>query len=231
MNKLLIVEDDREINRLLCGYLSGQGYATVSAANGLEALSAVREHSDLSLMILDLMLPFKSGDAVLKSVREFSQVPVIIVSAKDTVQTKIDTIRMGADDYVTKPFDLDELLARIEAVLKRCGGSAQSMPERLRFRALTLEPSSKTATVNGHALVLTAKEYAILELLLSHPAKLFSKANLFESVWQETYYSGDSTLKVHMSNLRNKIREYDPDGEYIETVWGMGYKLKSEEDI
>lgn len=228
MKKILIAEDDPEIRRLLHCFLSEQGYAPVCAANGLEALTAVRELSDLSLVLLDLMLPFKSGDAVLKSIRDFSRIPVIVVSAKDTIQTKVEVLRMGADDYLTKPFDLDELLARIEAVLKRCGEKTSKEPERLCFRALVLDRSAKTATVGGRAMPLTAKEYAILELLLSNPRKLFSKANLFESVWQESYYSGDSTLKVHMSNLRNKLREYDPEGEYIETVWGMGYKLHTE---
>lgn len=231
MNKILIAEDDREICRLLQCFLSEQGYVPVSAANGLEALSAVRELPDLSLILLDLMLPYKSGDAVLKSIREFSQIPVIIVSAKDTIRTKVEVIRMGADDYITKPFDLDELLARIEAVLKRCGGTSSKEPERLCYQALVLDRSAKTAAIDGRPLPLTAKEYAILELLLSNPRKLFSKANLFESVWQESYYSGDSTLKVHMSNLRNKLREYDPEREYIETVWGMGYRLHTDRKI
>ncbi len=229
MIKILIAEDDKEINRLICDYLKGQGYETLSAFNGFEASGIIRERSDISLVLLDLMLPFRSGDAALADIRAFSAVPVIVVSAKDTVRTKIDVMRMGADDYITKPFDLDELLVRVEAVLRRCSGSSVSAePQRsetLTHRSLTLDRSVKTAQLCGKTLTLTAKEYAILELFLLNPKKLFSKANLFESVWNEQYFSDDNTLKVHMSNLRSKLKEASPDEDYIETVWGMGYKL------
>ena len=124
MKKILTAEDDREINRLICEYLSSQGYETLSALNGLDAVRIVREQSDLSLLILDLMLPFQSGDMVLQKIREFSDIPVIVVSAKSETRSKIDLIRMGADDYITKPFDLDELLVRVEAVLRRYEGNA-----------------------------------------------------------------------------------------------------------
>ena len=176
------------------------------------------------------MLPYQSGDMVLKKMREFSKLPVIVLSAKDTVQTKIDVIRLGADDYITKPFDLDEVAVRIEAVLRRAGQGAEQKtsahPVRLTFKQMVLDCEAKTVTVNGHKLELTGKEYGILELLLKNQTKLYSKANLFESVWNEPYYAEDNTLKVHMSNIRNKIKKYDEE-EYIETIWGMGYKLKN----
>ncbi len=226
MKKILAVEDDKEINRLICDYLSDSGYATISAENGLDAIRIIRETADLDLVILDLMLPFKSGDMVLQNIREFSDIPVIIVSAKSTVQSKIDAIRMGADDYITKPFDLDELLVRVEAVLRRSKGntSAENTP-LLTYKNLSLDRNSGTATVCGNPLVLTSKEYAILELMLLNPKKLFSKSNLFESVWHEPYFKEDTTVKVHMSNIRNKLKKLDNSQEYIETVWGMGYKL------
>ncbi len=227
MKKILTAEDDREINRLICEFLSSQGYETLSALNGLDAVHIVREEEGLSLLILDLMLPFRSGDMVLQRIREFSDIPVIVVSAKSDTRSKIDLIRMGADDYITKPFDLDELLVRVEAVLRRYSGGAGKVPEKkvLTYKNLTLDVTAGTAKVFGVPLALTGKEFAILELMLGNPAKLWSKANLFESVWGEDYLGDDSTVKVHMSNIRTKLKKLDPDSEYIETVWGMGYRL------
>ena len=227
MKKILTAEDDREINRLICEYLSSQGYETLSALNGLDAVRIVREQSDLSLLILDLMLPFQSGDMVLQKIREFSDIPVIVVSAKSETSSKIELIRMGADDYITKPFDLDELLVRVEAVLRRYEGNTRKDTELkvLTYKSLTLDLTSGTATVCGIALTLTGKEFAILELMLKTPAKLWSKVNLFESVWGENFITDDNTVKVHMSNIRSKLKKLDPENDYIETVWGMGYRL------
>lgn len=227
MAKILIVEDDKEINRLLCEYLQSRNYEVINAVNGLSALTLLRDRTDIDLVLLDLMLPLQSGDVVLTKLREFSGVPVIVLSARDTVQTKIDLIRMGADDYMTKPFDLDEVEVRIEAILRRMEKQVKADgAEKLQHKELIMDCMAKTVTVKGNAVVLTSKEYRLLELLLRNPAKLFSKANLFESVWNEPYFNEDSTLKVHMSNLRNKIKQYAPDEEYIETVWRMGYRLK-----
>lgn len=227
MKKILTAEDDKEINRLICEYLSSQGYETLSALNGLDAVRIVREQSDLSLLILDLMLPFQSGDMVLQKIREFSDIPVIVVSAKSETRSKIDLIRMGADDYISKPFDLDELHVRVEAVLRRYEGNAhkKTEPKILTYKNLTLDQTSGTAAVSGNTLTLTSKEFAILALMLDYPAKLWSKSNLFESVWGENYLTDDNTVKVHMSNIRSKLKKLDPDNEYIETVWGMGYRL------
>ena len=226
MKKILTAEDDREINRLICEYLASQGYETLSALNGLDAVRMVREQEDISLLILDLMLPFQSGDMVLTKIREFTDIPVIVVSAKSDTRSKIDLIRMGADDYLTKPFDLDELLVRVEAVLRRYDAkSAQDEVKLLTCKNLTLDVTAGTVTVCGSVMSLTSKEFSILELMLQSPRKLWSKANLFESVWGESYISDDKTVKVHMSNIRQKLKKLDPDNEYIETVWGMGYRL------
>lgn len=232
MSKILVVEDDKEIIHLLCEYLQSQGYEVICAQNGLAALDIIRERTDIDLVLLDLMLPMRSGDMVLKKMREFSEIPVIVVSAKNTVQTRIDIIRMGADDYVSKPFDLDEVVVRIEAVLRRTKKETEPEgQEEIRYKNLVMDCTSKTVTLGGNVLVLTSKEYRILELFLKNPTKLFSKTNLFESVWNEPFYNEDSTLKVHMSNLRNKIKQYAGDEEYIETIWGMGYRLKQEDAI
>ena len=218
--KILVVEDDREINSMLCEMLDENGYAAEGAFTGMEGLSRLR-NGGYDLLILDLMLPYKSGDAVLQELRSFSSLPAIVISAKDTVQNKLDLFHLGADDYLTKPFDLDEVLVRVEAVLRRCGRA----PEILKAGNLTVDTEAKTASVNGRELVLTAKEYGILELLTRYPHKVFSKANLFESIWNEEYACEDNTLNVHMSNLRNKLKAADPETEYIKTVWGMGYRM------
>lgn len=223
--KILVVEDDREINSMLCEMLDENGYVAEGAFTGMEGLSRLRNGS-YDLLILDLMLPYKSGDAVLQELRSFSRLPAIVISAKDTVQNKLDLFRLGADDYLTKPFDLDEVLVRVEAVLRRCGSSkTQRAPEILQAGKLAVDTESKTASVDGQELVLTAKEYGILELLIRYPHKVFSKANLFESIWNEEYACEDNTLNVHMSNLRNKLKAADPETEYIKTVWGLGYRM------
>ncbi|MCR4702211.1 MAG: response regulator transcription factor [Saccharofermentans sp.] len=223
--KILIAEDDKEINALLRSYLSDEGYECLSVTTGLDALRVIKDESP-DLVLLDLMLPLKSGDAVLEEVRKFSDIPVIIVSAKDMTRTKIDLMRSGADDYVTKPFDLDELLVRIEAVLRRSRAQDKGKKEPLCFKNLKIDTELKKVFVSGNEITLAAKEYSILELLVENPHKLFSKANLFESIWRENYMDDDNIIKVHMSNIRSKIKEYDPE-EYIETVWGMGYRLKN----
>ena len=227
--KILIVEDDNEIGDLLEKYLKSNDYATDRAVNGLEAISKI-EKENFSLVLLDIMLPFKSGDQVLKTVRETTDVPVIIISAKDMIQTKIDVMRMGADDYITKPFDLDEVLVRIEAVLRRTAGNRNNSDNgstannRITHKNLELDKDAARVFVKGQEITLTSKEYAILELLLDNPDKMFSKSNIYESVWEDTYIYDDNTLMVHISNLRNKLKDVD-DEEYIETIWGMGYRL------
>ncbi|MBO6113809.1 MAG: response regulator transcription factor [Lachnospiraceae bacterium] len=239
MSKILIIEDDKEINNLIKVYLEENSYITESIFDGIKASRLLNEKSEeFDLAILDIMLPFKSGDNVLSELRTHSNLPVIMLSAKDSVHTKIDMIRLGADDYMTKPFDLDELIVRIEAVLRRSVGNVSGIlnksdkdsrnnqsEKKLTYNNIIMDTNAKRVYISENELELTAKEYEILELLLKNPTKLFSKANIYESVWNEEYIVEDTTLKVHMSNLRNKLRKYD-DFDYIETVWGMGYRLR-----
>lgn len=223
MTRILIIEDDLEISGLLSEFLLENGYQTFCLYNGLHVPEAMRDHRP-DLVLLDLMLPYRSGDQVLTDIRANWAVPVIIISAKGTTRNKIDLLRCGADDYITKPFDLEEALARIESNLRRAALCAK--PDRLlRCGGLLLDEEKNTAFVKGAELSLTAKEYRILELLLQYPDKIFSKANLFESVWGTDYFSEDNTLNVHISNLRNKLKALSPDEEYIDTVWGIGYRL------
>ncbi len=241
MSKILIIEDDKEINNLIKVYLEENSYTIESIFDGMKASRLLKEKSEeFDLAILDIMLPFKSGDNVLSELRTHSNLPVIMLSAKDSVHTKIDMIRLGADDYMTKPFDLDELIVRIEAVLRRSSGNASGASnkpdkdndssdnqseKKLIYKNIIMDTDAKRVYIEENEIELTAREYEILELFLKNPTKLFSKANIYESVWNEEYIVEDTTLKVHMSNLRNKLRKYD-DFDYIETVWGMGYRLR-----
>lgn len=220
--RVLLVEDDNEIRELLCTFLSENGYETDTAANGMEGLKKALG-TEYDLVLLDIMLPYKSGDQVLKELRERSNVPVIVLSAKDMVQTKIDVIRIGADDYVTKPFDLGEVLVRMEALLRRSGRRNYDA-EILRHKNLSLHVKEGRAFLKGKELSLTVKEYAILQLLLANPNKIFSRSNIFDSLWEDGGNYDDNAVKVHVSNLRSKLAALDSE-EYVETVWGMGYRL------
>lgn len=223
MYHILIVEDDDEINKLLSDFLTKNGYSVTSRYDGLHVLDCLKEHK-VDLILLDLMLPYRSGDLLLADIRKQYTVPVIVISARETTQNKIDLLRLGADDYITKPFDMEEMLARIESSLHRV--QYQAAPcSRLEYQNLILDVDKKTARLKKQELLLTAKESAILELLMRYPDKVFSKANLFQSVWGEEYLSEDNTLNVHISNLRGKLKAVCPDEEYIDTVWGIGYRL------
>ena len=223
MTKILVVEDDKEINKLVSGFLESNGYEVISLFDGLKATDTVKDEG-IDLAILDLMLPYKNGDMVLSEIRKVSNIPVIIVSAKETTQNKIDLLRLGADDYMTKPFDLEEVLARIESNLRRAN-LGQGGKNTLEYNGLTIDENNNVATLDGTELSLTAKEFAILQMLLKYPDKVFSKANLFESIWKEEYITEDNALNVHVSNLRAKLKNISPDKDFIDTVWGIGYRL------
>ena len=191
MNKILIIEDDLEINALLADFLKEKGYAVHCQYDGLHVLDFLNKEK-IDLIILDIMLPYRSGDIILSDVRKKSTIPVIIISAKETTQNKIDLLRLGADDYITKPFDIEEVLARIESNLRRVQFQ-NSQTECLQYNNLTLDLEKNTAFLNGIELSLTAKEFGILELLMKYPDKVFSKSNLFQSVWDTEYIAEDNT--------------------------------------
>ena len=226
MEKVLIIEDNKDVNLLLAETLKDQGYEVESAFDGLAGVRAIKA-KEFSIILLDIMLPYKSGDEILKEIREFSDVPVIIISAKDMIGTKIDLLRLGADDYITKPFDLGEVAARVESNLRRVQGK-KKVDSALTYKDMKLDLNSKIVTVNGEELILTAKEYCMLELFLGNKGKVFSKANIYETIWKEEYFGDDNAVKTHMSNLRNKLKKVNPTKEYIETVWGLGYRLCKE---
>jgi DNA-binding response OmpR family regulator len=223
MDRILIVEDSRDVNRMLKEALTDAGYAVASAYTGPEGLEAIKA-GGIDLVLLDIMLPYKSGDEVLKEMRTFCDIPVIIISAKDMIGTKIEFLKIGADDYITKPFDLGEVAARVQTNLRRLH-KADGQARLVRYRDLALDTGAKRIAAGGVELDLTAKEYRIFELLVTHPDRVFTKANLYETVWQEEYLGDDNAVKTHISNLRGKLKKASPANEYIETVWGLGYRL------
>lgn len=226
MNTILVIEDNEDVNHMLAEALSDAGYTVKSAYNGIEGIKKIKD-SSFDMILLDIMLPYKSGDEVLKEIRKFSDVPVMVISAKDMVGTKIDLLCLGADDYITKPFDLGEVVARVEAHLRR--SKKQTHENKVfRYRDIVLDEDIKSVSVNGIEMDLTAKEYMLLEMLMKHKGKVFTKANLYESIWQDEYLGDDNAVKTHVSNLRNKLQKASPDEKYIETVWGLGYRLYKE---
>ncbi len=228
-NRILIVEDDAEIRKLLAGFLSGRGYTVTEAEDGREA-SAVMMAELFDVILLDMMLPYKNGETLIRELKEDpsdterSRTPVIVISAKSKLDTRLEVLRMGADDYIIKPFDLEEVLVRIEVVLRRLHEQEEST-EVLSYGSLTLDERNMCFSAGDTPLKLTSKELQLLKLFLKNPKKTFTKANLYESVWDDVYYCEDNTINVHISNLRNKLKKACGE-DVIETVWGIGYRLK-----
>ena len=244
MPNILIVEDDININNLLCEVLRKAGYMCEQAFSGTEAklLLDIKEKA-YTLVLLDLMLPGASGEEVLKEIRKHGRLPVIVLTAKDSIDDKIGVLTDGADDYITKPFEIREVLARIQVQLRHIEvetkGAAEAETEvktkagiqkgqgsgRLEFRDMVLTRSTFEVSIGGRVLPkITKQEFAILELLLKNPKQVFSKEDIFEYAWDEPYMGETKTLDVHISNIRKKIKTITPD-EYIETIWGIGYRL------
>lgn len=220
MISVLVIEDDKAINSLLCSIITKSGYAADSAENGFDGLNKALS-GDYNIILMDLMLPLKTGEEVLKELRKSKNTPVIIISAKSEVYNRIELFKIGADDYITKPFDIDEVMLRIQAVLRRTEAQTASL---LTFGEIKLDTTSKRVYVGENEINCTATEYAILEIMLKNPKTIFSKRRLYESVSGDTYMSDDNTMNVHISNLRKKIAKFTAE-EYIETVYGMGYRL------
>ncbi|SEF42377.1 DNA-binding response regulator, OmpR family, contains REC and winged-helix (wHTH) domain [Eubacterium ruminantium] len=254
--KILIIEDDNEINKLLATYLEKNGHETISSFDGVDGLNKIRKYSDqvkfntssetfqnaaendtccIDMILLDMMLPGFSGDEIITKIRAFTDIPIIVISAVSNLDDRLYMMQNGADDYIIKPFELPDVLVRIEAVMRRYSQTSNKYEEKntsaaapgkkLSYGSIIIDISQMTVSVNGNELLLTSKEFEILKLMMENPTKLFSKANLYESIWNEEYFPEDQSLKVHMSNLRSKLKKYD-DFDYIETIWGMGYRLR-----
>lgn len=229
--KILVAEDDAEINKLICKILEKGGYRAVSAFSGTEAeLRFGMETVDM--VILDLMMPGMDGESLLKKIRidRKSEIPVLVLSAKSSLGDKVTLLKSGADDYMTKPFEPDELLARVYALLRRSVAKEEKSEEVsgeqvLTFKSLKLLKKGRQVSVKEKTLTLTPHEYEILLLLMEEPDKVFSRESLYEKVWKGGYYGEDNTVNVHVSNLRKKIAAVDDKEEYIKTVWGIGFKM------
>ena len=217
---VLVIEDDKTINSLLCSIIAKSGYSADSAENGLDGLRKALSF-DYNIILMDLMLPLKTGEEVLKELRKVKNTPVIIISAKSEVYNRIELFKIGADDYITKPFDIDEVMLRIQAVLRRTEAQTSKI---LCFKGMKLDTDSKRVYIGNNELNCTATEYSVLEVMLKNPKTIFSKRRLYESISGDSYLNDDNTMNVHISNLRKKISKLTAE-EYIETVYGMGYRL------
>ena len=229
-NYILIIEDDNDINKMLNELLTINGYRTIQAYSGTEALLHIEKQAP-DAVILDLMLPGMSREEPLAGIKAADRsIAVLVASAKDDVTSRISLLRAGADDYLTKPFDTGELLARLEAVLRRSKkqtdtDAAERIPISMQYKDLTMYPDHFTVFVGGQELPLTKREYLILELFMEHPGKVFTKSNIYESVWNEEFVGEDNAVNVHISNIRQKLAKLHPNESYIQTVWGIGFKL------
>lgn len=222
MQTILIIEDDTEINDMLRILLTQNGYRTVSAYSGTEGILA---HSkEISLILLDLMLPGRSGEDIIHDLKEKHNVPVIVTSAIHDISKKVDLFALGADDYITKPFHNEELLARIAVRLRTAAGTTTS--DQLVFQDIVMDTDAFSVTCNGTAVELSKHEFALLQLLLENPNRTCTKSLIYDTVWDYANSADDNTLNVHISKLRKKLKECNPDMDYIETVWGIGYRLK-----
>lgn len=222
MKKILIVEDDVNINNLLKEALSQKGYTCGQAFSGTEAALWLEKESWM-LVLLDLMLPGMTGEEVLQLIRRQGDTLVIVLTAKDAMEEKLDLLTSGADDYITKPFDINEVIARVQIQLRHAGQEAE--PDRIECGGITLDDKTHQIWVDGQEILhLTRQEYAILELLIRHPKQVFRKEAIFTYAWEEEYMGETKTLDVHISNIRKKLKAVT-DKEYIQTVWGIGYRL------
>lgn len=227
-DRILVIEDDADINGLLKRILSRAGYEVDSAYSGTEGKMLV-QMNQYALVLMDLMLPGLSGEELLEELRRTKKMPVIVLSAKAGLEDKVHVLGIGADDYMVKPFEKQELLARVEAQLRRAGsysGQESQQKECLVCGDLRLYPQACAAELKGQEIVLTTHEFKILEVMMAHPSKVFSKEGLYQSVWNNGYYGEDNAVSVHVSNIRKKLAAVSEE-EYIKTVWGIGYKMNA----
>lgn len=225
--KLLLVEDDREISEMLCSFLQTENFEVIAAYDGEEALKLF-EAGSFQLVLLDLMIPRLNGMELMRRIRQKSTVPIIILSARDTDSDKTLGLGLGADDYITKPFSVTEVLARIKANIRRdlqYGSSFPAAEELLRAGELVMDLTAHCVSKKGRTIELTAKEFDILKLLLKNPKKVYTKAQLYSQIWEDAYLGDENAVNVQISRLRNKIEDDPRDPRYVVTVWGIGYKL------
>ena len=228
MYNILICDDQPDIVNALKIYLTPEGYKLFDAFTGLEALKVMQEQ-DIHLILMDIMMPGMDGITATAKIREFSNVPIILLTAKSETEDKVLGLNVGADDYITKPFVPLEVLARVRSQLRRyaiLGSRPAEDSHILTLGGIQLDDRTKTVTVEGDAVALTPTEYAILHLLMSNPGKVYSTKLLYESVWQEAALGSEGAVAVHIRHLREKIEINPSEPRYLKVVWGQGYKME-----
>lgn len=237
MNKqtIMVVDDETTIREVVRKYLELDGFKVIEARTGPQALDVLREQRP-DLIILDIMLPGLDGFAITRSLRnsdEFAplslngDIPIVMLTARTNEADRIAGFELGADDYVVKPFSPRELVARVKAVLRRSAPTPVVTDTPIIFPTLTLDPLSRAVTVNGSEVTLTAKEFDLLWFLARHPRQVFSRAQLLDNVWGYEFYGDESTVTVHVRRLREKLEPDPAQPSYVQTVWGVGYKLET----
>lgn len=233
--RILVVEDDSSISDVVCSILSGSGFVCTPAYSGTEAKLFIESGEPFDLAICDLMLPGMPGEDVVALIRSKGAAPILVTSAKAQVVDRVALLRMGADDYLVKPFDLDELVARVEALLRRAGSipgaaggaDAADAEKPLEHGAWRLFPEARRFEAAGREIALTRTEFDIVAALMRHPRKVFTKRELYRAVWNEDAAVEEKAISTHVSNIRSKLKGTGTEG-YIETVWGIGFKLADE---
>ncbi|MGL5245235.1 MAG: response regulator transcription factor [Sarcina sp.] len=223
---VLVVDDEKEIRDAIDIYLRGEGINVIKACDGVEALE-ILDKEDIHLIVLDIMMPRMDGMKTCFKVRESRNIPIIMLSAKSEDSDKILGLNIGADDYVSKPFNHLELVARVKSQLRRYDSplNKESTQDNISIRNLTIDNINKKVMLRDEEVKLTATEYKILLLLASHPGRIFSIKEIYEKVWEEPFYKSENTVTVHIRRMREKIEINSKDPEYIKVVWGIGYKI------
>ena len=229
MYNVLICDDQPDIVNALKIYLKPEGYRLFTAYTGKEALETVKNH-DIHLVLLDVMMPVMDGITAISRIREFSNVPIILLTAKSETEDMVLGLNVGADDYITKPFVPVEVLARVRSQLRRYAHlgsrSVEESTETIAIGGIILDDRTKSVTVEGETVALTPTEYAILHLLMTNPGKVYSTKNLYESVWREAALGSEGAVAVHIRHLREKIEINPSEPRYLKVVWGQGYKME-----
>lgn len=224
---ILIIDDDNDIREMLVNYFSKEGYIMQAACNGEDGLQIVKS-KPISLILLDVMMPKMDGYTMLINLREFSSIPVILLTAKDQQIDKIKGFIDGCDDYIVKPFDFTELSLRIMAILRRSNVNHAVKNHILNVKDIEINTLEHTVKKNNLEIVLTPKEYEILYTLASNKGRVYSTKMLYEMLWKDTFMENDNTVTMHVKNLRNKLGDSIKKGKYIKTIWGVGYKIEND---
>ncbi|MBU3188106.1 response regulator transcription factor [Clostridium bowmanii] len=227
MHNVLIVDDECEIREAIEIYLKNEGIRVYQAVDGIEALEVLKEQ-EIHLILMDLMMPRMDGIKATFKIRESKNIPIIMLSAKSEDTDKILGLNIGADDYITKPFNPMELVARVKSQLRRYTnlGNYKESDDEINVRGLILNKNSRMVTVEEKEVRLTSIEYRILELLMANKGRVFSIEEIYERVWEETFYNGENTVSVHIRRIREKIEINPKEPEYLKVVWGIGYKIE-----